>query len=159
MAKKKPLSSKIKKALGAAGKKWKKTDAAAGSSFINEAVEDGTYESVICGAALQEIGGKAAVVLSYKITDDEAENEIVASRYFLETAQNLAYLKRDLGKYVDDVDDLDLSEALEDTLEEIAASGAAARITVKMAGEFQNVYLGKVDVDGADDDDDDSPDD
>jgi hypothetical protein len=69
----------------------------------------------LTGGELKELGGKAAVVLTYEITGDsdgesscDADGEAVSSRYFLETEQNLAYLKRDLGRFIEDVDDLDL---------------------------------------------------
>lgn len=165
MAKKVKLSSKLQKALATAGKKFKKVDAAASMGFTNEAVEDGGYLATLSGGELKELGGKAAVVLSYTITADakgeeaDCDGEIVSARYFLETDTNIAYLKRDLGRFVDDIDDIDLSEDLLSTLETIIESEPECKISVRTAGEFQNVYLNSVNTDGGGDDDDGDDDD
>ena len=159
-------TSKMKKMLAAANKKFKKVSAADAGGFSNEAVEDGSYTATVCGAELKEVGGKPVVMISYEITaagdgsDSDAAEEVVSARYFLETDTNLAYLKRDLGRFAEiDEEEFDLEEQLQDTLEAIVDAAPEVKISVRMAGEFQNVYLNKVDVDGSDDEDDDEDDD
>lgn len=155
------MTSKMKKALALAGKKFKSTDAASGGGFVNEAVEDGRFNAHPSSASLEELGGKPAVVIKYEIEDGdetgdkEGSGEEVSTRYFLETEQNLSFLKRDLGRFLEDgaVDDLDLAEDLEATLEAIVEGAPSCVLSVRMAGEYQNVYLNKVDVEGDEDED------
>jgi len=141
------LSSKIKAAVKKAAGKFKKTKAADGGGFTNEAVPDDSYSATLTGAELKEMGGKAVIVLSYTIGDEEdPAGEVVTSRYNLETDENLSYLKRDLGRFVDGVDEMDLVEELESTLEGMVEAAPDCRISVRMKDEYQNVYLNKVDI-------------
>lgn len=155
----KKTSSKLKGLLKKANAKWKKTEAASGG-FNNDNVEDGSYDAALTGAELKELGGKGCVVLSYTIADGgDCEGEVMTARYFLESDQNLAFFKRDLGKFVDDVDEVDLENDLEETLETILEGEPACRITVRTKDEYQNVYLNKVEIDGDGDDEEDEDED
>ena len=156
------LTAKMKSALKKANSLWKKTDAAAGSGFVNDAVEDGTYDATLSGGGIMEMGGNAWAKLEYTITDGDAADEVVTSRYQLGTAMGLWFLKRDLGKFMDDpedVENIDLENELESTIEELVEAGPEVKISVRMKDEFQNVFLNKVLSEGGDDDSEDDEED
>lgn len=162
MAKKKSpkLSTKLKKLLGTASKKFKKTEAVA-SQFVNENVADGQYAFDLVGAGVSEFGsGKARVEFRLKLTeavrngDEDSIDEEVVSGFWLETEQNLSFLKKTLSLFVDvDDDDFDLAAFIEEGgLDEIAAEEPSGVVNIRMNGDFQNVNIIKLDEGGGDED-------
>lgn len=139
------MSSALKKKLAAAQKKWKKAKPASSSGMVNENVEDGNYTAKLTGKDIKIQNNKPAVLLQYTIEDEDAADEVVTARYWLETEQNLSYLKRDLGRFGYEVDDLDLSSDLDGILDEIVEAEPVCRISVRTSDEWQNVYLNRVD--------------
>ncbi len=153
------LSSKLKGLLKKANSKYKKVKAAETSGFGNDAVEDGNYTANFTKGEIKEQSGKGVVVFTYTISDDGAEGEEISSRYNLATDENISYLKRDLGKFVDGADELDLEEELEGTLSDMAEASPECKISVRTKDGFQNVYLNKVAIDAAADEDEDEDED
>ena len=140
------MSSSLKKKLAAASKKFKGAKAPSSTGMVNDSVLDGNYEATLVGAELTEQASKAALIYTYKINEDDAEagGEEIKQRFWLETEQNLSFLKRDLGRFGYEVDDLDLAEELEGLCKELVDAEPLCRISVKTDGEWQNVYLNKV---------------
>jgi hypothetical protein len=149
------ISAALKKKLAAANKKFKTAVPTASGGMVNENVEDGNYSADLTGADVVEQGGKAALVFTFDV-DVDGETEQVKNRYWLETEQNLGYLKRDLARFgFEGLEDLDLAEDLEGVCEKLVSMKPVCRITVKTNDQWQNVYLNKVVEigDGAEDDD------
>ena len=164
MAKKKAISTAMKKKLATASKKFKKVDPAAGSNFVNEKIVDGLYGFDLKDARLNELGGKLVVEFHLELTevirdgDDDSVGEVAIARFNMETEQNLSFLKRALSQFVEVDDDFDLAESLEETLAAIAEAEPSGKCAVRMKDEFQQVFINKVETESDDDEEDDEDD-
>lgn len=145
---KKNFGAKLKQAQ----KLWDKSEAASGSSFTNENVEDGRYKAKLTAHELDEMGGNVVSIWSFEIVDnDDCEGEVVKARYNL-TKEGMGYLKRDLKKFEVELEDL---EEFEEAMEGLVEQEPVARIMVRTKDDWQNIFINKVEeLDGKDDDED-----
>ena len=136
------FTKQLKAAQGLWAAAKTKAETAKSSQFTE--YEDGRYVARLMGGTVgkSQSSGRLQVTWTFKFEEGEYEGKNKLDFSGLETEQNLYYLGlrlRDLGYELPEK-----SEALQEILDDVAATKPLCKIRLKTKGEFQNLFIDKV---------------
>ena len=141
------MAKTFKQRLADAKKNWggarSRAEDLGGGDFPD--IEDGRYRAELhqCGPMGEsKSSSRMQFPIGFTIMEGDFKGQKTAVYHGLETEDNLMYLARDIGQLGWEVPD-DLEE-LDETGKEIEGAGLICIIRLKTKGDFQNLYIDKV---------------
>lgn len=167
------MSKKFRNALKKMNKAWKKTEPAAFGSNVNLDIDGDFEEMILRKAEIVERGKGLMVAWTWEFPELEGKKGAHSGKKYkkapqvtvhtgLETDKNLAFLKKDLGVLLPEVelDELDLADDLEQLLKELTTNQptCSGRVGISDDKQWQNVWPNELADGGSGDDEDEDED-